>query len=768
MRFSGAHWWSGIFAMIFCGVLSLPVMDLCAPCLAQQEGLIRGVVQDEQTGEILTGVNVVAVGTSRGAATDPQGQFKLWLPVGTYWLRLEIVGYRDLNLGPFHVQSGSEVKIDAHLEEEVILLDEILVVGERKRALEAKQASANFLEQRQLEDLSGSAEDVLRTIQTLPGVVSPADFTGRVFVRGGRSSENVVVMDRVFIYEPYHLGGAVSIFNPELIEHVEFYAGGYPAKYGMATSAILRVFNKTGMESNLEGEASLSLISANAVLQGRLPGHRGHWILSARRSYHDKLMEIVGAFENYVFPHFHDLQLKATYPVNKNHTLTFSALHSGDALKVELENPDDLADAPADSGDLAWDNQLAIASLDWSWFAAPKILTNLTFAFSKQPFSSQIMGTEPQWFSGQARNLDINADVTLLARDHHELEMGVYLRETGAKADINIKQDYLLAKAENSNVALDTTMLRTSFDEVYRYGGIYLQDQWEVVPPILTFGYGLRYEAMNTTAARPLSPRFHLAHRIGEKTLMKFSWGHYYQFAIDPIQMEPPLGSRELKPQKAIHYILGLDHQPTANTKLRLEGYVKELSQRIVIGPEMQFANYGRGDIHGLELFLEKRPGAKLDGWASYSYSVARNKDILGTPEYPPMQDQKHTASLVLNYRFNSEWRTSLRWMAHSGKPYTPVLGAVAVVDSASGELIGNLPLEGIINSERFPSYQRLDVRVDRFFQFDNWNLNIYFEVLNLYNHKNVYDYSYTKDYLHRIATFQFPILPSVGIKMDF
>jgi len=768
MRFFSAHVWSAVFAMIFCGLLSLPMMDLCAPCLAQQEGLIKGVVQDEQTGEILAGVNVVVEGTSLGAATDPQGQFQLLLPAGGWRLRFEMVGYRDLTLGPFQIPSDSAVKVTAQLQEEAILLGEVLVLGERKRALESKQASAHFLEQRQMEDLTGSAEDILRTIQTLPGVVSPADFTGKVYVRGGKSRENVVVMDRVFIYEPYHLGGVVSIFNPELIDHVEFYAGGYPAKYGMATSAILRVFNKTGMEGNFGGEASLSLVSANAVFRGRLPGHRGHWILSARRSYHDKLMELVGAFENYVFPHFHDLQLKATCPLDKNHTLTFSALHSGDALKIELENPDDLANAVADSGDLVWDNQLTIASLDWSWFVAPKMFTNLTLAYSEQPFSSQIMGTEPQWFSGQACNLDINADVTLLARDHHELETGVYLRETGAKADINIMQDYLLAKTENSNVALDTTMLQTSFNEVYRYGGIYLQDQWEVVPPILTLGYGLRYEAMNTTAARPLSPRFHLAHRVGEKTLMKFSWGHYYQFAMDPIQMEPPLGSRQLKPQKAVHYILGLEHQLTANTKLRLEGYVKELSQRIVIGPEVQFANYGRGDIHGLELFLEKRPGAKLDGWASYSYSVARNKDLLGTPKYPPMQDQKHTASLVLNYRFNPKWRASLRWMAHSGKPYTPVLGAETVVDSVSGELIGNLPIEGIINSERFPGYQRLDLRVDRFFQFDNWNLNIYFEVLNFYNHKNIYDYSYTKDYSHRITTFQFPIIPSVGIKADF
>ena len=106
--------------------------------------------------------------------------------------------------------------------------------------------------------------------------------------------------------------------------------------------------------------------------------------------------------------------------------------------------------------------------------------------------------------------------------------------------------------------------------------------------------------------------------------------------------------------------------------------------------------------------------------------------------------------------------------MAHSGRPYTPAMGAEALVDSTTGEVTGYLPIEGAINSKRFPSYQRLDMRLDRVFQFDGWDMNVYLEVLNVYYHRNVYDYSYTKDYSRRITTYQFPLLPSIGIKVKF
>jgi hypothetical protein len=755
--------------LLLCCLLAVAAGPLAETrCQAQALTPTPGRVLDESTEAALEGVNILVLDTPWGTASGPEGNFALPLPPGRYRIRFQMVGYADKEIGPVEIRAGRNIDLVVHLKEEAIPLDEVLVVGEREMSFEGRQVSAHFMEKRQVADVSGSTEDVLRTIQTLPGVVSPADHWGRVYVRGGRSSENLVILDRIFIYEPYHLGGAVSIFNPELIDHIEFYAGGFPAKYSQGLSSVLRVFSKTGMSESLRGDVSLSLISANAVMQGIMPGRRGHWLLSLRRSYHDKLMQAVGAFDNYVFPHFHDVQLKSTVPLGSGHVLTFNALSSGDAMKVELENPEGRTDAVADSGDLAWDNHLAVASLDWKWLISPSSFSHLTVAGSRQPFESDISGTDPQWFTGQARSLDVNADLTVAALEGHEFEVGLYSRHTDVALDINFKQDMFVRTTENSNVALDTTMLDTSFDKLVRYIGCYLQDEWQAVPNALHVGYGLRYEMINTAAGHPISPRFHFSYRATENTRVKFSWGHYYQFSMDPVQMEPPLGSNDLKPKRAVHYILGLEHQPGSSSKVRLEAYRKELSDLFVFGPQLRFTNGGRGSVQGVEVFYERHPSERLNGWASYAYSVARRKDMLGLPEYHPLQDQRHTASLAVNYRLDAKWRASLRWMVHSGRPYTPVLGAEAVVDSATGEITGYVPLEGPINSKRFPGYQRLDVRLDRFFEFDGWDMNVYLEILNVYNHKNVYDYSYTEDYARRISTYQFPLLPSVGLKVSF
>ena len=729
---------------------------------------VRGRVGDSQSGKPLEGVNVLVAGSSLGTATDPRGHFHLDLAPGEYRIHFQRVGYADRISDPFQLLPGQQHYMEVRLEEIAVPLGEILVVGERKRVVEERQASTHVLERRQVEEISGSAEDILRTIQTLPGVVSPADFLGRVYVRGGKASENIVLLDRVFIYEPYHLGGVVSIFNPELIDHAEFYAGGYPAKYGMALASILRVVNQSGIDRPLRGDVSLSILSANAVFQGRLPGRSGKWILSTRRTYHDKLMEAVGAYENYVFPHFHDVQLRATFSPARDHVFSLDFLNSGDALKIKMENLDDRSDAVADSGDLAWRNQLTLASLDWQWILSPGSYSHLTAAYSHQPFASEISNVDPQWFKGDVYNFDLHGDLFVMSLRDHEIETGFYARGSDVELNINFKQDHFLHSTENSNSAIDTTLLRTSVNRLFCYLGLYVQDRWQVMAPTLDLNLGLRYEMMNTSPVRALSPRFSLSHRITDRTRLKFSWGHYYQYSIDPVQMEPPLGSSDLKPKRAIHYILGLEHQLTVGSRVRLEGYIKELSDLFVIGPEMKFTNYGRGSVRGLECFYERASSNRLNGWASYAYSIARRKDQLGTPEYHPLQDQRHTFSAVLNYRFDHRWKLSLKWAVHSGKPYTPVLGAEPLVDEQTGETTGYVPLEGEINSRRFPEYQRLDVRLDRLYRFQGWDLSLYAEVLNVYNHGNIYDYSYTRDYSRRITTYQFPLLPAIGAKVSF
>ena len=259
------------------------------------------------------------------------------------------------------------------------------------------------------------------------------------------------------------------------------------------------------------------------------------------------------------------------------------------------------------------------------------------------------------------------------------------------------------------------------------------------------------------------SPRLSFSLAMGKKSVLKGAWGYYRQFPKDPVQMDPDNGNPHLKAQHATHYILGIERQVAENILTRIELYYKDFHKLIVKNPFTNYSNAGAGKSYGTEIFVQKRVSGKLNGWISYSYSISKRKDEPQGVEYYPMQDQRHTVSAVINYHPHPKWDISLKWLICSGRPYTPLNSVIYFPETNS-----YLPIEGAINSKRLPSYHRLDIRVDYWFNWGSVPFSIYFEVLNLYNHKNLYDYFWNEDYSKRSESYQFPLLPTFGLSVKF
>lgn len=730
-------------------------------------GKITGIVLDANTRDPLVGVNVIVVGTNKGTATDLQGRFWLNLPAGKYFLKFSMIGYKQFELSDIHVGTKRTTHLRIHLVQKAIELQAVTISGKRTLINKQPEVSSHILQRRELKRVSGALEDITRTVQTLPGVISQADFSGRMYVRGGRADENIVLLDRTFIYEPYHLGGVVSIFNPDLIDRVEFYAGGFPAIYGNAMSSILVVTNQKGKKEELEGKVSLSFLSTNAYIGGPFPHHKGSWFFSARRSYHDQLMKAIGAFKNYIFPNFSDLQMILFYPLGENNLLSVSGLRSRDRMKLKFDKSM-RGKAPADSGDYDWNNLMTIATFDWKWIISPKTFTHTTFSYSEQPFKYRTFGLQPQWIEFFVRNWDFREDATLLNINNHKIEPGIYLHRSDVIQKMYFNKSYwLLFTGENKNtnirLADDSTRIIMDNEKLYNYAGVYIQDQWELLPPILSINAGLRWEYFDVSHQMVWSPRLSLSLSINKQSVLKAAWGYYRQFPKDPVQMDANNGNPHLKAQYATHYILGWERQISQNVLARIEFYYKDLHKLIVKNPIENFSNRGTGRSYGAEVFLQKRVSGKIDGWVSYSYSVSRRKDQPQGEEYFPMQDQRHTVSAIINLHPHHKWDLSLKWLVYSGRPYTPLDSVIYIPATNS-----YLPIEGSTNSQRLPSYQRLDIRVDYWFKWGTIPFSIYLEVLNVYNHKNIYDYIWNEDYSQRSASYQFPILPTFGLSVKF
>ena len=747
----------------------LPVLWLNAQ---ENNATVKGFIRDAETSEPLVGVNVLVVGSGQGTASDQDGYYILQLAAGTYTIRFEMIGYRPYQKKQVVLRAGDRRTLNVYLVQQALEYGETVEVVGEKELSRSPVGSVMDVGRQEIRGRAGALEDVTRMLQTLPGVVSEGDFSGKMYVRGGRSDENVVLLDRIYIYEPYHLNGLTSIFNPDLIKDIEFYAGGFPAKYGQALSAVIEVYNRYGRRGPLQGNLSSSFISSTALLEGALPGPRGSFLLSARLNYYDKIMDMLRLPDSYFRPHFYDYQSKFFYPVNKKHLLEINALFSGDGLRWDIDPQDEFIDLPQGSRRFRRKQSLNMLSTDWKWVLSDNAFVHTNAAYTQQYFDARYVYPTSHWIHFNVGNYDLRSELTYLPAAHHKLESGLYLHMVKVDYRLSYPRAYwelFFSTNKNSSVRLsdDSTLIRADYASFYKYMGYYLQDQWEIIPGALITNVGVRLEYLDVSGQFVVNPRFNLIYHLDRHTLLKGAWGVFNQYSRDPLVFDPAAGNPRTRAPRATHYILGLERRFRKQFLFRVEGYYKELSDLVTTDSRTNYDNDGSGYSYGVDLFLQKKVSGKWSGWLSYSFGISRRKDSPAQPFYYPLQDQRHTFSLVANYRPRSSWNVGIKWLFHTGKPYTAIKSVQHLPDSLSGGIIV-VPVEGPVNGERFPAYSRIDLRVNKNFVLFGKSCEGYLEIINLLNRKNVYDYHYNRDYSARKAIHQLPILPFMGMKFYF
>jgi len=229
-----------------------------------QTGSVKGKVSDGLEG--IPSVNILIIGENLGTATDDQGSYSLKdIPIGEYEFRFSIIGYETQFIDVI-ILPNKTLELDVKLNSKMIELGEVQVTGLKQQELSDTRTSLLDLNPKSAKILPGASEDVLRTLQSLPGVLSPNDFSSQLIVRGSGPDQNLIIMDNVEIFNPYRLYGVISMFNPDAVEDVNLISGGFPAKYGDRLSAVLDVTNKEGTTSKaLSGNINISIVDANIV-----------------------------------------------------------------------------------------------------------------------------------------------------------------------------------------------------------------------------------------------------------------------------------------------------------------------------------------------------------------------------------------------------------------------------------------------------------------------------------------------------------------------
>jgi len=718
------------------------------------ETCILGQVVEKGSRKNLEGVNILLAPVQISAYSDKDGRFSFCgIEPGEYMLSALMVNYKKYER-QIQVKEGEKVSLKIYMEPEFVPLLEVVVEEKRERK---KETSQQILRKEEAEHVAGTGGDILRTVQTLPGVVAINELSGELTVRGSGPFENLIFLDRTFFPYPYHFGGFVSSVPGDIVESVEFIAGGFSPRYSNAMGGVLNIETRDGRMDRIGGYVDVSAVMSGVLLEGPA-GKSSSFFAGARRSYFD-LLPISQSGDGFtVKPWFYDYQGKYSWNMSSNDKL--SILAYGERDNINFSSHERNRKDPVLSGiSSAFNSQVHILGAELKNFRN-NFNSTLT-VYGNLNIVDFNLGKE-MWLKFTTPALIIREEMDYRIVENNYIRTGI---ETGILW-FDVTGRFIRPPKEDEpgfaftgSEPVDTTIRASTWG-----AGAYLEDEITLlnrinITPGMRFDYFERplYEAF-------FSPRFSAMYSLNETTRVKASWGYYYQIPQGD-EFAPDFGNPELKPQLSIHYILGLEKSMSNNFNADIQVYYKDLKHLVTTSttPGVIYENSGIGYSYGFEIFLRKKLTRRFFGWISYSYSKSKRKDSENEPWRNFSFDREHVITTIATYQLSSRWNIGGRWSFMSGRPYTPVIDKI--YDTRMDMF---WPIFGEENSKRLPSTHRLDFRAEYVKPYNTWIMKLYMEVWNLYMHKNIIDVTYTDDYSEKQYIYMPPIIAFIGIKAEF
>ena len=759
------------------------------------KGTITGSVRDQQGGSPLSYVNIMIDGTRLGAASNDAGVFTIRnVPAGTHRVIFQMIGYKTIIVRRVEVTAGATVTVNVELEPRPVEMDVVSVTADReKKMVEQLSPSIRTIRARDVRSMAGGGEDLFRTVQSLPGVAARSDISSQFYVRGGTPDQNLIIVDNVPVFNPYRLkafGGPISMFNPDVIDYIELLPGGFPAEYGDKLSSVLVVRNKEGDRFNRHASLGASLIDARAFAEGPIPssGGNGSWLFSARRTYYDQLFNHMDDLaKGTIMPFFRDYQGKLTFDPAPNQKINFNFFDSKEGMDLKDLDVDEGEDndffKEEDKFDFKSQINNRLFSVGWTNAINDVTLSELTLSHMNDTWDMAIQSVSEKYNPViDMRKTEIREDLMRVATPRHTLQTGLTLADYITDITINLHVDSTSYYQDNPDDRRDedSSMVDRHFrlQNASTTFGLYAQDEYKVVPNIFSILPGVRLDYSTYAGEWVVSPRLSWSYRLLPNTMFRGGWGYYYQspnFAslFERFEREIEwnlIETVEIKTERAIHYMGGIEWMPAEDYTTKFELYYKDLDHLIVATDSTQNEipnNSGKGYAWGFETFIQRKPSStgRYSGWLSYSYSVTKEEDNLKPLHYRDF-DQTHSVSLVLNYKLSRHWSLNSQYKYSTGFPWTPI------IKDSNGEPqfdeFGNIK-EGPVNSKRYPHYERLDVRLSWHKQTARGhNVQAYLEVINVFGRKNIYQYYWSDDHRTRFASYMLPRMPFFGFRYEF
>ena len=724
----------------------------------------------------IVGASVVvrdASGQERATTTGADGSWRIdQLPGGTYHVTIGATG-RVSHEADETVQSGEEASAVDRLAPPPEAaatgpagakpeqpLEEVEVHGEKP----PREVTKRTLEQRELSRIPGTNGDALRSLQNLPGVARPPAFLGLLIVRGSAPADTQYFVDGTPVPLVYHFGGLSSVVPTEMISKLDFYPGNFSSQYGRAMGGIVDVGLADPKGDRIHAMAQADFIDARVLAQGPIFDSGWKFAVAGRRSNIDlwlsPVLEATSAGVT-VTPVYYDYQAVAERDLGKRSSIRFALFGSDDKLDVFL--PTASASEPVLSGTIGshtgfWRGQalyrnrltdetelrvVGAVGQDYVEFNAG----NLFFDLSSWSISSRV-----ELAQKLAKHLTMNTGIDMMYSPYTLSAQLPPLPKPGQPP----------SGPFSAQPPLNTSLSGAIYEPAF-YGELEATP-WEGGRIVS----GARVDYTKDTASWDFSPRFVVRQDVAHdpRTTLKGGAGLFTQPPA-PQETNAVFGMSGLHSNRAYHYDVGVEHEFNEHIDASVEGFYKQLDNLVEAG----LGNTGTGQVYGAETLIRYKPDERFFGWIAYTLSRSVRQTQPGAPQRIFQFDETHILTVLGSYRLGRGWEFGMRFRLSSGYMYTP--SAYGFYDENIGTY---LPLSSYpTNNSRLPLFHALDVRIDKTWQFKVCStcetpgkLALYLDILNVYNQGNVDGYSYDYNFTHSAQANDLPIIPSLGLRLEY
>ena len=749
-----------------------------------QTGSIRGYVYDKDNGEAIIFTNVYLKGTTFGVSTDVNGFYNITkVPVGDYTLMVTYVGYDTIQL-KVNIDKGRIINQNLYLKKGAVQLEEFVVSAERQEMKTEVRTSLIKITPKQLTKIPsiGSDPDLAQYLQVLPGVIFTGDQGGQLYIRGGSPIQNLVLLDGLVVFNPFHSIGLFSVFDSDIIRNADILTGGFSAEYGGRISSVMDITTRDGNKRKFSGKLSTNTFGSKILLEGPLKKYTESstgsisYIVSAKTSYLDESSKVLYEYidEDGLPYSFTDIYGKLSLSSDYGSKFNVFGFKFNDRVNYKQVS------------DLHWNSSGFGGNAILVPGGSP-VLLKANFNYSQYDITFQEENSDASTSSINSYRLGLDFVYFL---GNNELDYGVETMGNTTGFEFYNAIGRKIGRDEPES----TTELAGYIKYKYNSGKFLLEPSFRV-HYYSSLGYvspeprlGAKYNVNDRLRLKLAAGIFsqNLVSAVSERDVVNL----FYGFLSGEFNLQDEFEGNEVVDgiQKSQHLIVGFEYDLNSHFLLQVEGYLKNYPQLIVLNRNKIYedtrANADKDDYYKKDFIVEAGEAYGIDLLLKYDYKrtylwfvyslgkVTRNDGIY---DYAPHFDRRHNLNFVASHILGKDldWELSARWNLGSGFPTRQTQGfyeSLPFIDGIGSDYTSGNGFLGVLYTDidqktRLPYYHRLDITVKKkFYVGENSELQAQVSITNVYDRQNIF-------YIDRITNQridQLPFMPSFGLSYKF